>query len=109
MNKGDSSGQFGPSIEEGKYNFVNSVATRVKNRAYIVGGRLRMGTAKERGLNPMPVRAVEKYEANENKEETKTSIIYENDNNNNNNNNRRWVNSIKVYDPKVGHVKKHVC
>ena len=114
MNKGDSSGQYGTAIEEEQYNFVNSVATRVKNRAYIVGGRLRMGTAKERGLNPMPVRAVEKYEANENKEETKTSIIYENDNNNdnnnnnNNNNNRRWVNSIKVYDPKVGHVKKRV-
>ena len=79
MNKGDSSGQYGTAIEEEQYNFVNSVATRVKNRAYIVGGRLRMGTAKERGLNPMPVRAVEKYEANENKEETKTSIIYEND------------------------------
>ena len=96
MNKGDSSGQYGTAIGEEQYNFVNSVATRVKNRAYIVGGRLRMGTAKERGLNPMPVRAVEKYEANENKEETKTSIIYENDNNNDNNNNNNNNNNIII-------------
>jgi hypothetical protein len=120
MNKGDSSGQYGPSIQPGKYNFVNSVATRVKNRAYVVGGRLRVGTAMDRGLNPMPVRAVEIYGGNY-QPETKTSneeeSVGQKSNNSNssnndidviNSNNGRWVDNIKVYDPKIGHVKKRV-
>ena len=62
QNKGDLSAQFGEALESQKYSFVNSVTTRVKNRAYLVGGRQSVGQLYERGLQPLSIRAVECYE-----------------------------------------------
>ena len=114
MIKGDSSAQFGEALEAQKYSFVNSVTTRVKNRAYLVGGRQSVGQLYERGLQPLSIRAVECYEVD--REQT-TSISDKNNSNIVNDDalnvqlteaKKRWVNSIKIYDPKVGHVKKRV-